>query len=95
MNVSNEQIELEFIRQVRLCSGIGREKMEHILWQFWETRKPGTTQPSYVDKVPTQNGNKRATARRGRGGNFLCPNCGHYRFLDCLCIPIGGGGMKC
>lgn len=64
MNITQEQIELEFIRQVRLCSGLGREKMEHILWQFWETRKPGTTQPSYIDSIPAQNGNARKTSRR-------------------------------
>lgn len=45
MNLSNEQIEKEFERQVRLCSGIGLEKMLTVVekqfnapkhhWQFY------------------------------------------------------------
>lgn len=64
MNMNTEQIELEFVRQVRLCSGLGREKMELILCMFWDTRKPGTNQPSYVDTIPVQGGSKRKSGRR-------------------------------
>ena len=35
-DLSYEQIEAEFQRQARLCSGIGAERQLEIVSQFWE-----------------------------------------------------------
>lgn len=39
MDISTEQIEKEFKRQVQLCRGVGKEKMEQLLRDFWAEKE--------------------------------------------------------
>jgi len=40
MNISNEEIEKEFARQVKLCSGIGKLRQVQLLMDFWIIKDP-------------------------------------------------------
>lgn len=40
MDLTEEQIENEFRRQVKLCSGIGHAKQLKILREFWKKQNP-------------------------------------------------------
>ena len=63
MDLTNEQIEKEFERQVRLCSGIGKDKMYEIIekqfprshkWRFYMNG-------SFCEDCGSQIGDRRST----------------------------------
>jgi hypothetical protein len=65
MNMTDDQIQLEFIRQCRLCSGLGKERMKQTLDLFWIMRDTSEKTGMFKDKsIPAEGGSKRKTGSR-------------------------------
>lgn len=51
MDVSEKEIVVEFERQVRLCSDIGRAAQERIVEAFWAGKNPSSTKERLAEPL--------------------------------------------